>query len=620
MQILKSPAVLALVLLLGACGGGGDSAGGRPAPGPGAVSGAFSRGALEYGAQLPVASCRRRQNLDGGRAYRVQIPSRVDGAAIVFQLFEPDHIDCGGQHPLVLEGHGYSGSRKTSKGGSASPLSIGADLAQLTAAGYAVISIDQRGHGESGGTIRVMDPDFEGEDLVAIVDWAEQHLDYLAYRGGNLLLGSTGGSYGGMFQYLLYGKDPDRRLDAMVPEIAPNNLTYSLNPNGVVKSYWALVLAGVGDANTGASQDPFIRSTLLNGAVTNEFPGAALPFFAYHSLSYFCDNPLGVRVDDDGDTSEYLLDPITGLLPITADGQYVVKTPRRPLYPVDALIFQGTRDDLFNFNEAYRNFQCLRRAGGDVRLLTYPFGHHFLSPNLGLLAEGVNAQALPLSRNCGPINASDAALAFFNEKLKGVGNTNRVVTTGHNVCFSLTEGDAVSVPQVTVGGTEFPLALPGGAPVPVTIGNPVPVIVPLATAGEGGEVIAGIPTARITVSRGDAALDALCQSETDPILRLGTCDATVFLGLGVIKTGALIPLVPELIDEQVIPVRGIGEFDIELVGVAERIAAGDQIVLLVYGLQDAYAFTTSRDLLTPLVTVSGTVKLPLLGALPNITQ
>lgn len=577
-------------------------------------SDAFARGELLYGSDTPVASCAQQENLAGGRAYQVIFPSRVDGENVSIQIHEPDVIDCNARHALLLEGHGYSGSRQTAVG----------SFAQFTSAGYAVISIDQRGSPDSGGTVRVMDPDFEGEDLVAIVDWAEQHLDYLRYRDGNLLLGSMGSSYGGMYQYLLLNKDPDRRLDAIIPEIAPHDLTYSLNPNGVVKSYWALVLGGVGDVGTQLGQDSIIRSTLLEGGITGKFPDAALPFFAYHSMRYFCENPRDLTPEDGADTSSYLLDPLFQLLPLTANGEFSVITPSQRRVPrVDALIWQGPRDDLFNLNEAWRNYECLAEAGGDVRLLTYSFGHHFLSPtNLGLPLQVLNTLASPLNTNCGSISRDAASLAWFNEKLLGIGNADDVITSGRDMCFSLTEGDAVQIPQMPVGGESFPVELPGGLPVPVVIANPLPVIVPLTTAGAGSEVVAGIPTATLTLTRGNEALDALCQEETDPLLRLGTCDTTVFVGLGVVRTGLgeLLPLVPDLLEEQVQPIRGLGTHEVELVGVAERIAEGDQIVLLLYGLSDAFIVSSSRDVTVPVVLVSGSVNLPLQGDLPNISQ
>lgn len=608
---MRHPLILTCsAFLLTACLSGADRPGGGFS---GGGSGAMSRGELPYGSETEVASCSQQQNLDGGRAYQVIFPSRVDEENVSIQIHEPDQIDCSLGHALLLEGHGYSGSRQTAVG----------SFAEYTAAGYTVISIDQRGSPDSGGTVRVMDPDFEGEDLVAIVDWAEQHLDYLRSRGGNLLLGSMGGSYGGMYQYLLLNKDPDRRLDAIVPEIAPHDLTYSLNPGGVVKSYWALALAGAGDAGTQFGQDSIIRATLVDGAVTGEFPAGALPFFAYHSMRYFCENPLDLQPGDGGNTESYLLDPAFQLLPLTADGAFSVMTPSLRSVPrVDALIWQGPRDDLFNLNEAWKNYECLAKAGGDVRLLTYSFGHHFLSPNLGLGLQALNTLASPLNTTCGSIDKGAASLAWFNEKLLGLGSVDSVVTTGSNICFSLTEGDAVSQPQMPVGGTSFPVELPGGLPVPVTLANPAPVVVPLTTAGAGSEVVAGIPTASLSLTRGDASIDAFCQEETDPVLRLGTCDATVFVGVGVVRTSpsGLLPLVPDLLEEQVLPLNGLGTHEVELVGVAERIAEGDQIVLLLYGLSDAFVVSTSRDVTVPVVFVSGTVELPLLGDLPNISQ
>lgn len=599
--IRSSLLLLTTLLGLAACSGGRVPVSGGGGAGP--------AGELPYGSDTAVASCRTVSELTGGRAYQVIIPSRVDEEPISFQVHEPDVFDCATRHALILEGHGYAGSRQTAAG----------SFATLTGAGYAVISIDQRGSGGSGGFVRVMDPDFEGEDLVAIVDWAEQHLDYLRYAGGNLLLGSIGGSYGGMYQYLLLNKDPARRLDAIVPEIAPHDLTYSLNPNNVIKSYWGLALGGAGDAGTQFGQDSIIRATLLEGGVTGVFPEGALPFFAYHSMRYFCENPLDLQPDFSGDTATYLLDPLLQLLPLTADGEYTVITPSRRQVPrVDALLWQGPRDDLFNLNEAFRNYQCLRRAGGDVRLLTYNFGHHFLSPNLGLIEQSLANLAVPLDTQCGPIDKDAATLAWFNDKLLGIGDVDTVVTTGQNICFHLDTGDAVSLPQMPIGGEEFPIELPGGLPVPVLIDNPLPVVVPLTTAGDGGAVLAGIPTASLTISRGDPVLDGFCQTETDPILRAGTCDSVVFVGVGVIKFGELIPLLPELIEEQVIPVRGLGSHEVELVGIAERVSAGDQIVLLVYGLQDAFIVSASRDVSTPLVQVEGTVRLPLHGNLPSL--
>lgn len=622
MRFLPSPsplirflpaALLAASALLSGCGGSDSSVSGSSQP---RVRGDLPLGTAEG---IKPASCRS-GNAEGGQIYRVEISSRVDGESIVFQVFEPDTLSCTEKHALILEGHGYSGSRQTDKSGGQSPLSFGAPVGDLTKAGYAVISIDQRGHGESGGTVRVMDPAFEGQDLVAIVDWAEQHLDYLKYRDGNLLLGAIGGSYGGGYQMLLWETDPSQRMDAMVPEITWNDLPYSLNPGNVVKSYWALFLAGAGDTLTQGRQDPFIRATLLDGVATGVFPADALPQFAAHSPAYFCGQGYSDMKGVTADGSSYVLAPLAGNIPQTTGAFSISRSPLKRFQKVDALLFQGMRDHLFNFNEAYHNYQCLQRGGGDVRLLSYETGHGALSPDAGLVSQAVQVQGIPLSRNCGAVDATAATLAWFNEKLLGKGRADSAIPSGKNVCFSLTQKDAVAVPQVTVGGTELPVAMPGGLPVPVTLAQLAPTIVPLTSVAEGTNVLAGIPRLKVKVSRGAAELDALCQKAQEPLLRLGSCDSTVFVGLGLITASASgkIPVVPELIDNQVMPLRGFGDFEVDMVGVGERLHAGDQLVLLVYGNSPTFVATSSRDLSTAIVTISGTVQLPLLGDLPAI--
>ncbi|MDX1754423.1 MAG: CocE/NonD family hydrolase [Marinobacter sp.] len=618
-------------LLLGACGGGSDGGSSRGAISSTQISrdnpvvagdtaqARQARPLPESITTLTPAACGNDTLPEGGRQYRVEMPSRVDGAAIVFEVFEPISLDCQGKHPLILQGHGFSGSRSTEAG--TDPLS---PILPLIEAGYTVISIDQRGHGESGGTVRVMDPDYAGEDLVQIVDWAEANLDFLKYRRDNLLLGAVGGSYGGGFQYLLYNVDPDRRMDAMVPQITWHDLTDSLNPGNVTKNYWLLFLALMGDIGSGGSMDPLLRSSILDGLLQNRFPEPMLDFVHYHSPSYFFDNERGLELLDSGSTQDYLLDPITGQVPVTADGRYIVKTPRTNQYPVDVLMFQGMRDSLFPFNDAYENYLSMKKAGGDVRLLTYPFSHHYLAPNAGLVQEtleslGFYGQALPEFAtdglgplaNCGDININDATVAWFNEKLLDRGDADEVITSGQQICYTLTPGDAVTTPSVTVGGQSFDVVTPVlDTPVEVLLGaNPVPVTVPLATLEADG-VIAGIPTARLSVGTGSAELDAQCLDASDPILHLGTCDAMMYVGVGVIRNGLS---VPELIDEQVMPVRGFGEHDIELVGIAERLQAGDQLVLMLYGQHPTFVGAFSRDLASWRVQVSGEVALPLLS-------
>lgn len=612
-----------LMGVLTACGSGNEDRSVSARELPNSAVEARQRGTLPLGSIAP-ASCAQSANLEGGRSYQVVIPSRVDNEPISFQVFEPDVFDCQQGHALILEGHGYSGSRQTEKSGD-SAVAQSTGLVNLTSTGYAVISIDQRGSGDSGGTVRVMDPDFEGQDLVAIVDWAEQHLDYLKYRDNNLLLGGIGSSYGGGFQMLLLAIDPSQRFDAIVPEITWHDLSYSLAPNDVVKSYWALALGALGDAATQGSQDPFIRAALLEGSATGLMPEALLPFLRYHSPSYFCDNPTTIEVGDEGSVADFVLGSLLSNIPLTA-GSYRVGTPTRKALPkVDALIFQGPRDDLFNLNEAYKNYQCLQRAGGDVRLLSYEFGHGLLAPDLGLVQQTIEAQTLPIGRNCGSVDANQAAVAWFNEKLLGKGSANTVITTERDICLSLTQNDAVALPTMPEGGQTFPIVLPGGlpVPVPVTLAQLVPTIVPLTTITNTTEVIGGIPKLNITVGRGNEMLDGLCQSSVEPLLRLGSCDSTVFVGLGVIPLaakGTRLPLVPELIDEQVLPIRGFGSFELDMVGVGERLVAGDQLVLMIYGNQQAFVATSARDLTTAVVTVSGSVSVPMLGDLPRVGE
>lgn len=539
-----------------------------------------------------------------GAIYDIELTGEVTGDTIGITVFEPTTLVGGAHYPLVLHSHGYAGSRsKTASDGGVAGTILPGNLTSVLDAGYGLISISERGSDDSTGTIRIMDPDYEGHDLLSVLDWAEANLPWLMYGPSpdgsdphNLVVGSIGGSYGGMYQYLIRNIDPKHRLDAMIVEVAPNDLTYSLNPNDTPKALWDafLFLTGptAGQNLDRSHVDPYLNNFFVSGLLANQIPSDGSDFLYYHSNEYFC----GTRaVAGNGEIGAAIGRAGAKVLP----GFVPSPGPR-----VNALIWQGMRDTLFNFNDGYANWKCLNKAGGDVRLLSYQRGHNSLEvvPDIGNLLYQPSGNSL--DDNCGSVNVNSATVAFFDEYLRGIpGAANKVIPT--QTCISLTKGDAVLVDHVTTGSGGKPYVV---QPTTVIAGsNGLPTAVDLGiTIGTQGEVLAGIPHVSVDITK---LVDAL---PGEPI---------VFIGLGQTHFG--IPGVYDLIDNQVTPVRGVGHFDLDLVGVSERLSPGDQLVLLVYGLHDQYFATGSLNIASPAivpVTVSGKVWLPLLGNLPNITR
>ncbi|MBA4315369.1 MAG: hypothetical protein EVA59_15475 [Limnobacter sp.] len=639
----------------------------------------------------PACSASSEEPREGGGIYSVNLQS-ASGHNIAFTVFEPAEFNCERGNPLVLEGHGYGGSRASS------PRGIMGDLIE---AGAGVISIDQRGFGESAGSVRVLDPDFEGQDLLQILDWAEANLDWLRYasspkpagnREFNMVAGATGGSYGGGYQLLIHNIDPLKRLDALTPDIAWNDLRYSLNPGGAygienfepaegnvkpigtVKSGWALLLVAGGESGSlspklqagdpmalqTSGQDNLIRETLLRGATANRFPEGALEFFRYHSPSYWCDS-------EAAGAQTFLQSEVTpGLAQKTPD-------------PVDILFTQGFRDTLFNFNDAFHNFSCYRALEddkgkkADVRLLTHQSGHILpLSPSMVPGLADLTEQGAQNGLNeiefqkpggpfaCGALSIPEAQFAFLVEKLftpqeaaaiKNASESNAFTTLAANkgkVCLSLNDdvgqGTASENAAVWVNENTFfsnlgpqakgqptnsntqPVAIdftPGADPLNVLTSAVTgilrypfaPAVMPIDLPA-GVNVVAGIPTATFEIAAPvDMLMNPLCSqiysaTAMSPIGLAGLepgCDPMLFVGLGVNRNGAW-----RLIDDQVTPIRGFGKRHVELAGVAERLAEGETLGLLVYGYHPQYLVTASRDLVTPLVALSGTLNLPTL--------
>src|SRR3546814_20836816 len=52
-----------------------------------------------------------------------------------------------------------------------------------------------------------------------LLDWAENLEGLRRRNNGEMMVGSYGGSYGGMYQVLLYAVDPKHRLRVLAPDI-----------------------------------------------------------------------------------------------------------------------------------------------------------------------------------------------------------------------------------------------------------------------------------------------------------------------------------------------------------------------------------------------------------------
>lgn len=523
MRVHVLPWILVFPLLISACSSGnGDSpSAGADAPGP-----------------IPEAPGGEAR---AGTSMNVVLTSNVDGEDISITVHEPTQFVEGQKYPLILEGHGYGGSKvdAASRPAAGSTGTFG----RLLDAGYGIISIDQRGFGASGGTVRLFDPDFEGKDLIQILDWAEETLPWLAYRDGNLLLGAIGGSYGGGYQHTIYALDPKKRLDAIAPEITWHDLRYSLNSGNVFKSYWATLLSAAGNAT--GTQDMQVNQGLAEGLLLNQLSEENLDLLYRVSLISHCENN----------------NP-------AAPG---------PLTKIDALYWQSARDTLFNLNDAVDNFECLNALGGDVRLLVKANGH-----------DGGGNEA------CGVLDKTQSIVDWYDEKLKGVSGKASYIP---KYCFQLdTEGtDGVVTGVLPKGGQSFQVPATMVFPLLANVLQP-PTSVPLFTAGNGGAVLAGIPTIQLDV----ADLNPADLEAGDPI---------VFIGIGVRRAGSSTDTL--VMGNQVRPFRGYGRFEEELVGVTTRLNANDEVRLLIYPSFAMRYPATGARLLSP-VSVSATLQLPLL--------
>src|SRR4051812_22432382 len=173
-------------------------------------------------------------------------PNSGQKCDVIGDLYKPTTASATSRVPAILTTNGFGGSKDDQAG-----------IGQLAASnGYAVLSYSGLGFGGSGCKIQLDDPDWDGKAGSQLVTWLGKQ-DFVVKDGpGDPRVGMIGGSYGGQIQFAIAGIDP--RMDAIVPQITWNDLSYSLTPNntdisgvtystpGVVKIDWPVLFFGLG--------------------------------------------------------------------------------------------------------------------------------------------------------------------------------------------------------------------------------------------------------------------------------------------------------------------------------------------------------------------------------------
>lgn len=490
---------------------------------------------------LPAAAAGRH------RAYDEAVENPHDGTKIAITVFRPAGAGSEAKVPVVLHSHGWGGSRETAVDGGVEP---------YLDAGFGVVSIDQRGHGESGGQAHVQDPTRETEDVKAVIDFVAG-LDWVRLDGPNdPVLGAIGGSYGGGYQTMTaldeIADEGRTRFDALAPQITWYDLPESLAPQKVVRSAWVTLLYGAG-----ARMVPrHIHEAFAWGSATGQWPDGTLygqpvpgapdidSVFAKHSPRAFAER--GIRID------------------------------------VPMLLRQGATDNLFDLNEGLDIFHraLTPEARAQSFFVSYNGGHALPNavppgrPTDVQLGSGVDACT----------DFTKTTIAFFR-RVFARASTDGVLPARYNLtaldgetCLRLERlgGPAkVGVDPTGAGGIATPAA--GGAPLQLPV-------------AQGPLTLAGVPelSGRVT----SAALDG-----------------RAFFGLAIGTS----PADARVIQNNVLPLRRAlpvtdSRFDIELPGVVAEVAEGESLYLTVSPVSDLFFAHGSR---TPGAMVLTDVKLRL---------
>ncbi len=487
-----------------------------------------------------------------GPTITTHVVESFDGEPIVTHLFLPEGASDAAPVPLVLRTHGWGGTGETG---------IGGTLERLLDEGYAVLTWDQRGFGCSGGVVHIDRPGIEGQDVSALIDWAVANAP-LATEGGDPVVGFTGGSYAGGIQ--LATAAIDDRIDALAPEIAWQDLRYSLYSGEVLNQGWASLLYAAGAATAsgqGLSPDcpgfaehgpqegglhEMIHQGFAEGTATGTVSDEVLDFFALSSLAHYGQQ-----------------DPVA----------------------VPTLVMQGSVDTLFDLTDGWRIREHVRAQGAPSRFVAFCGGHVACPDSY----EDADDRA----------HLNDAIVAWFARHLKG----DTAMDTGPAVEYRTNDGqwrsaEAFPPPTfgaVTASGEGSLVSIPAADPP-----SPEELAGQVEALDDGGipglPITTAQPASELELSNGQAFTVEVAAAEDGPLELLGIPEVS----LDVDGTGNEVVLFAKLVHREANEVVNLQEgairvplgggdaeaaasttVDVPMSGVAYSLPEGDHLDLQV---------------------------------------
>lgn len=280
-----------------------------------------------------------------------QIVRSFDGTPIIVNVMPARDLQPGVKAPTVISSPGWAFPGDTQYDATTPATSIGIAIGDLRERGYNVVTIDPRGHGGSGGQAHVNSRDYEGRDMLAVIDYVatlpEAQLDGL----NDPRIGLYGPSYGGAAS--LNGAALDSRVDAIVPTVTYHDLERTLSRGGPLLTGWGNFLCVAGNA-MGFGLGLFSPAGIQLGALAPE-------------VNQMC---AGVALNLATPSTRAMLDS-RGIDQVTNQ----IHAP--------AMFVQGTTDTLFPLIEATDNYTDLRDNGTTTKLVWVCGGHASCNQNPG---------------------------------------------------------------------------------------------------------------------------------------------------------------------------------------------------------------------------------------------